>query len=525
MRYMKYLFALVLLVLLAACGSEDTTDYTPYENQSYQDQEAAEQPEQPDQPQSPETEPPNQAQETPEAPEEEPETPEPEEAPPTTPLQTYITLPENQYFFTQQDLPPTLGTGYTWLIPPILNPTSFSNDRAIMWNLEDNDLGWFIGDITGRIIATENIGTIAHYHNGMAFINNNTHWSIVDLATQNVTPLGHFDTFWPMPEYGVASVSIGTWPEERSGFIDFTGREIVPIEFWRNMSQISEGLAPVSIDDPDWHYISERFGFVDIRTGEVVITPEYGWVQDFAEGLAAVVVGPLYWGYDYRWGFINPRGEMVIPAIYEGVMSFSEGMAAVMIGRDESYQFWGFIDRAGTEVIPPIYYEVMPFSEGLAAVRMGNWPDIRWGFIDPTGLEVIPLIYEDVMPFSDGLAAVLVDGKWGFIDQTGQEVIPPTNALVRPFENGRAWTYVGYAVWINPCDGGPTPYGGQWQLINTSGTVLATLPYAYVIVVGDNMAMVRVGSDELYFCDIAETHFPLDAGRWGGIWGLVRLDM
>lgn len=466
-----------------------------------------------------------------------------EEAPSPEPLQpeeivvpqfsAYIYMPEDLYFFSPENLPVTTGTGYTWLIPPILNPTEFTNGRAVMWSLEPDELGQFIGDISGRVIAVPKRGNIMYHFGDTVLISyhshlsaRDSHWSTVDLQSQEVTSIGRFDTFWPMPELGLASVSRGVWPNEQASIINFMGQEVVPLQFWRsNMSYVYDGLVAVSINDPEWHHISERWGFVDVNTGEVAILPEYGWVLPFSEGLAAVVVGPLYWGYNYRWGFINPQGEMVVSAIYTGAMSFSEGMAGVMTGRDEVSQRWGFVDRMGTEIVPPIYYEVLPFSEGLAAVRMGNWPDTpKWGFVDLTGREVIPIIYEDVRSFSGGLAAVQIDGKWGFIDPSGNMVIPPDFTMAWPFENGLAMTYVGYSVWINPCDGGPTPFGGEWCVIDTYGNVMATLPYAFVYMVEDGMAMVRVGSDEMFFCDTRDVYLPADAGRWGGAWGLVRLD-
>jgi hypothetical protein len=437
----------------------------------------------------------------------------------------YISFPEGLYYFNPEDIPPTTGQGYTWVVPPIMSalPVFDAAGRAALQMYRGEVWEHFIGDTAGRVVAAATLGEIAHHFDNVVLINASSHWVAVDLQSQAVTYLGYFDSLWPMAESGLINVSAGIWPNEKTGIINTTGKKVLPLQFVR-INGVSDGLAAVGIDDPnDSENLNGLWGFIDIETGEILIPHTFGWASPFSEGFAAVVVGQYIWTYDYYWGFINKQGQLLATARYRGVMDFSEGMAAVI---DDSYN-WGFIDTTGREVIPPVYSEAMPFSEGLAAVLTGSWTETErpyWGFINQTGREVVPPIYEDVRPFSNGLAAVRINNKWGFIDQTGQMVIPPIYTLAWSFTDGLARVYYGgTATWVAPCDGGPIPFGGVWQILDTAGNVLAVLDYTYITDVQNGMAAVRDEEIEFFECDISQTPIPTNGGPWGGSWGLVHI--
>jgi predicted Ser/Thr protein kinase len=160
---------------------------------------------------------------------------------------------------------------------------------------------------------------------------------------------------------------------DKWGFIDKTGKEVIPCKYFR-AHNFSEGLAAVKLND--------KWGFID-KTGKEVIPYKYFWAYKFSEGLAEVRLNGKY-------GFIDKTGKEIIPLKYDDVGIFSEGLAAV-----ELNDKWGFIDKTGKEVIPCKYFWARNFSEGLAAVKLND----KWGFIDKTGKEVIPCIYEDSEEF------------------------------------------------------------------------------------------------------------------------------
>lgn len=166
--------------------------------------------------------------------------------------------------------------------------------------------------------------------------------------------------------------------------------------------------------------IDRQWGFIDKTGKDVIPFRQYGGARSFSEGLATV------YNHDSTCAVIDTAGNVVVPAgKYSDIEPFSEGLA-VVVSFDRKF---GFIDKTGNEVISPVltYFKIEPFSEGMAAVQDKNG---KWGFIDSNGNEAIPPKYDNALSFSEGLAAVYYhkedsyDGYWGFIDKSGNEVIP-----------------------------------------------------------------------------------------------------
>ena len=80
------------------------------------------------------------------------------------------------------------------------------------------------------------------------------------------------------------------------GFIDKTGKEVIPIKY-DDANSFSEGLAMVRLD--------KKYGFID-KTGKEVIHIKYDDAYSFSEISLALVKleGKLF--------YINPKGECVI---------------------------------------------------------------------------------------------------------------------------------------------------------------------------------------------------------------------
>src|SRR6266852_4725356 len=185
------------------------------------------------------------------------------------------------------------------------------------------------------------------------------------------------------------------------GYIDKTGKMVIPLQQFGTASSFNEGLAAVEVHG--------KWGYID-KTGKMVIPPQFSHAWGFSEGLAAVKTGG-------KWGFIDTTGQMVIPPQFSDTFGFSEGLVDVEVAKK-----WGYVDKTGKMVIPPQYDKVYKYSEGLAAVKTSG----KWGFIDKTGQMVIAPQYDEVYPFSDGLANVEVGKKAGYIDKTGKYVWAPT---------------------------------------------------------------------------------------------------
>ena len=114
------------------------------------------------------------------------------------------------------------------------------------------------------------------------------------------------------------------------GFIDSTGKEIVPPIYTYTPIYFSEGLAYVQQD--------KKYGFVD-RTGKIIVPPTYDFAANFQEGLASVKQNGLA-------GFIDKKGTVVIPLRYQTAGDFQGGVAMVIDASGRTYH----IDKNGNEV-------------------------------------------------------------------------------------------------------------------------------------------------------------------------------
>ena len=180
---------------------------------------------------------------------------------------------------------------------------------------------------------------------------------------------------------------------DKFGFIDKTGREVIPL-IYDNAYSFSNGLAIVALNG--------KYGFID-ETGREVIPFKYDGAKAFSEGFARVLLNNKY-------GYIDTAGKVVIPFKYDFAYNFFEGFARVVL--NDKY---GFIDKTGRELTPCKYNYANDFREGLATVKLND----KFGYIDKTGKEVIPLIYDYASEFAAGLASAELHGNWGYIDKQG----------------------------------------------------------------------------------------------------------
>lgn len=282
-----------------------------------------------------------------------------------------------------------------------------------------------------------------------------TSWYWLDTSGKIVSTLGEtgYDTVYEFSE-GLAVASKGEYPDAKYGFIDETGKAVIPLAYNGCMS-FSDGLAVVSTGS----YPNAKCGFIN-TSGQVVVSPIYDSANSFSEGLAAVQK-------DGKWGYIDKDGKLAISATYDDADDFSDGTALVrkdgvyslidktgsgtalakcdlilkgdewpvmVIDREYSEDPSGvsgyFIDKAGNRINSKSYGGPMGpfsaiigngfFSEGLASVCKSG--ESLFGYIDINGNEVIPAQFTIAANFSEGLAYVVKNGIGGYIDRTGKMV-------------------------------------------------------------------------------------------------------
>ncbi|HBX52695.1 MAG TPA: hypothetical protein DEH02_16645 [Bacteroidales bacterium] len=136
----------------------------------------------------------------------------------------------------------------------------------------------------------------------------------------------------------------GLWKGGKYGFIDSLGKIIVPAIY--DSAQIFiNGLAKVVIQKNK----IRKIGFID-RTGKEVIplTDKYKDITFFNEGLAAAFTGR-------KFAYIDLKGNEAIPAKFDEAENFYNGYAVVTVNEKK-----GLINTKGEFIIIPEYETMYP---------------------------------------------------------------------------------------------------------------------------------------------------------------------
>lgn len=288
-------------------------------------------------------------------------------------------------------------------------------------------------------------------------------WGIVDNFALEVVPIiqrnNQFISF--SPDEGLFQFAT---TENRVGFTDKQGHEVVPFQYDNISAEADEG----SICKEGLCVVAKNnlWGFVD-TTGRLAIMLQYEYASDFNEGMAAVKQND-------KWGFVDKTGKEVIALQYDSAHDFSEGLSFVKKGEQ-----WLLIDKTGKEIAAlPNYEWVEPFHNGLAKVVKNELV----GFIDKNGKEVIACQYENIYdkdgtPFvGNGLLTVSQNEKWGLIDATGKEIVPPQYDEALNFEDDLAL--------VSKDD-------NRWGFVDKNGNATIPLQYDFAYPFSDGLAFVR----------------------------------
>ena len=79
-----------------------------------------------------------------------------------------------------------------------------------------------------------------------------------------------------------------------------------------------------------------KYGYID-KTGKEIVPPKYDYAMDFSEGFASVRLNG-------KWGVIDKTGKEIIPLKYDYGWPFSEGVAAGSLNDK-----WGYIAVPGAQ--------------------------------------------------------------------------------------------------------------------------------------------------------------------------------
>lgn len=280
----------------------------------------------------------------------------------------------------------------------------------------------------------------------LSVMGKNYKWGFVDAKTGIEIVAPKYEVIQDFKE-GFAGVGI----KDKFGFIDKTGKEVIPLIYDDSKNMFRDGIAAVNKGATRTMGMGLShgvWGFID-KTGKEVISFRYEDVNAFYDESIAVKI-------DGHWGFIDKAGKLTVPAIYNEVHNFSENYAtgrrvtrpsekdvdAIKAGNYDMTEGWTFFDRTGTEIIKPQYNHAGTFKDGLLGVTIlpKQFQPEKYGFIDKTGKVVIPITLDGAYDFGNGLAPVYSreKGKWGYINTKGELVIPYKYEYAYSFKNGAA---------------------------------------------------------------------------------------
>lgn len=206
----------------------------------------------------------------------------------------------------------------------------------------------------------------------------------------------------------------------RYGYIDSSGKLIIPISFDSAQDFQENELAIVRIDD--------KAGMIDEK-GNYVIKLKYSDIQPFKEGRAIVIDNQKY-------KVIDESGK----ELFENdnyISDFNGGRASFPIVEPGGQWKYGYINLQGKVVVEPQFLSAGSFSDGKAVVQLA---DKKYGIIDLNGGILKTFPYEQVTDISEGrlFFKEKSDGKFGLMDEKGQIIVAPKYGAVENFKNGTA---------------------------------------------------------------------------------------
>ncbi|HFI0455506.1 TPA: WG repeat-containing protein [Streptococcus suis] len=186
------------------------------------------------------------------------------------------------------------------------------------------------------------------------------------------------------------------------GYVDETGREVIPCQYQLAYEFAENGLAPVQFDNGLFGYINKK--------NEAVIAPQFDDASIFESGLAPVSKDGNTW-------FINEKGEDVFGMTFADASHFAGGLSNVTLHTGQT----AFVNTSGQIVFYyPSEWEVEKFTDkDITTFKVGD----EVGIINKQGDVVVSACCESLKVSEFGnLHPYKQNGLWGYIDGEGNIV-------------------------------------------------------------------------------------------------------
>jgi len=289
-------------------------------------------------------------------------------------------------------------------IIPFLYHKSFYFNKGGLAHVESYSTGQGFIDRTGKVVIP-----LIYQESGYAFSEGsiqmklNGRWGFVDSISGQMIVHFSYDKVSSFANGMALVMKEGDQGKEKYGFVNKSGKEVIPVIYKKLSNRISEGSISA------WQ--EEGSGVID-KAGNVLIPLTYQDIGNaFSEGYISIKKGD-------HWGVIDHSGKTIVPFKYDKIEPFSEGVAAVKLKEK-----WGVVDNAGKLIISAKYDAIRECENGLMSAQTGT----RWGCISKNGEEIIPPLYDVFFSFKNEEARVVVNGKRLYIDKQNNVIATVTD--------------------------------------------------------------------------------------------------
>ena len=295
-----------------------------------------------------------------------------------------------------------------------------------------NVRGEFVGGLTWIFAGKDRYGVVnskgvvvlqPEYENvcdtfsmGIGYVSKRGLWGYVDKDGMPVTEI-KYNAVFPF-RGGMAPVGMNVSNGKggfvkKYGYVDETGREVIPLEYEDVSLQCYAGKGFIKRGGK-WAYAD--------KSGKLLtdfIISGFSVIRD--DGYVAVCTGDSFDPKDVRYNnYLDNNGRILNDKMYNSVSDFYEGYACVQ--KADGKYCW--IDRSGNECFDDGYDMVGGFSEGLAFAQKNG----EYRYINREGKDQFMLSLSGKVigcMFSDGHAYIVRDDKkWGCIDNKGDVIVP-----------------------------------------------------------------------------------------------------
>lgn len=304
-----------------------------------------------------------------------------------------------------------------------------------------------VGYKTGYINKQGKMVIQPQYREGLAFRNGKAlvwtdggePWRYIDKKGKTLVTFGNWRFWGHVPQFmdGLALVSVWEHSTQRYGFVDETGKVVIPM-IYKRAQPFSEGLAAVEINDDAMN----RWVYID-RNGNVVSKRRYYTASSYQDGLAEV----SHSTFDVE--YIDKKGKTVLRVPKEGILHRYGNTFERMLCTDEQQRRCGIQDMQGNWIIKPEFPPIRPFSEGMAIFEVihrkvsyfglrptGEERSMGVGVINRKGEIVVPMgKYRGIDSYKHGIARVwdhYEERPYRYIDKKGNPVKNPLIPVGEP---------------------------------------------------------------------------------------------